>query len=686
MAQQAPPIDKLLQRPLYIFALPEELLASLQLQTPPDAAPETLETPPPTPASPSLNGAEGQEQGHKAATSCTLCGLAFADLQEQRSHARSDQHGYNIKQKLRGRPPVGEADFERLLGQLDESLSGSDSSESESGDEDGQEGVKAKDTTLSALLKRQAKVHDGDADDAPVRQRRRGAGTAPMLWFSSSKLPSNTSLGVYRALFSTQEQAADHVLDTIKRKQLAPKPAPHPQKQKPPPASSPEDGAPKLLPSTLPPPSSAAEPHYFLCMIGGGHFAALLVSLAPAPTKKSSAPDTPPPTILAHKTFHRYTTRRKQGGSQSANDASKGAAHSAGAGIRRYNESALTAEVRALLSEWRTWIVSAELCFVRATGSTNRRTLFGPYDEQVLDPRDARLRGFPFNTRRATQGELLRAFAELTRVKVDVVDDALLAKRAEEAASAARAKAEAARLASEHKAANTAKLAKPSKADEEAAQHTTQLQALIRRSKAPALLAYLASNGLSPEVRFFPPEAHFHASTPLLLAAAERSAVCVLALLVRGGADPAVRSGEGRTAWEIAGDRATRDSLRRARDALGEERWDWDGGAHVPSPLSQADVEARAAVEQKDLDAEAAAEGLRRAAEVERLRKADEGAGEGVKERKFGKGRVLAQASVTAEERRALEGRGMTEAMRALLERERRARAAEERVRRLRGG
>ena len=45
--------------------------------------------------------------------------------------------------------------------------------------------------------------------------------------------------------------------------------------------------------------------------------------------------------IKASKTFHRYTTRRKQGGAQSAQDASGKMAKSAGSTLRRYNEIAL---------------------------------------------------------------------------------------------------------------------------------------------------------------------------------------------------------------------------------------------------------------------------------------------------------------------------------------------------------
>ena len=50
------------------------------------------------------------------ATSCALCQLRFHNLQEQRSHIRSDLHGYNLKQKLKGLSPVEESEFDKLVG------------------------------------------------------------------------------------------------------------------------------------------------------------------------------------------------------------------------------------------------------------------------------------------------------------------------------------------------------------------------------------------------------------------------------------------------------------------------------------------------------------------------------------------------------------------------------------------
>lgn len=104
-------------------------------------------------------------------------------------------------------------------------------------------------------------------------------------------------------------------------------------------------------------------------MVAGGHFAGAVVQVsrpaeeqdlpAKAKAKAKTKPPKPKPEtlILQHKTFHRYTSkygcrvyyhrtenplaRRKQGGSQSVNDNSKGAAISAGATLRRYGEQAL---------------------------------------------------------------------------------------------------------------------------------------------------------------------------------------------------------------------------------------------------------------------------------------------------------------------------------------------------------
>jgi hypothetical protein len=621
-------------------------------------------------------GAEAENAiGSKA---CSLCGVAFQTVEEQRSHTRSDLHSYNLKQRMRGAKPVSEADFEKLVGgstvlplspaaltlpclDLDESLSGSDSSESE----DDEIGSARKETTLSALLKKQAAISSSynDDDQEFSRKKKRGSGKPPLLWFTTSTLPANTYLGIYRSIFTNAEQENEAALiDTIRAKQLSPKPQLKPQ----------------MSNNGLPMPEAYKGPHIFLCMIGGGHFAAMVVSLAPKQTK--SAPTGPlsrEATVLAHKTFHRYTTRRKQGGAQSANDSAKGAAHSAGSSLRRYNEQALTDEVRLLLQDWKGMIDTSELLFIRATGTTNRRTLFAPYDGQILRQNDPRIRGFPFSTRRATQNELMRSFVELTRVKVLEVDEAAVA------AAKAAAEEEARQSAATKKSKpSTAVSTKRTEEEETAALHTNQIQALIRRSKLPALLSYLKTNELSSDFMFYPPDSqqNYHTPTPLHLAASQNSSPLVSGLLIKAGATPTILNGDGKTPFDLAGDRATRDAFRVARSELGDARFDWSA-ARVPTPLSRADAEERDAREKKE---EGIREQERRKMEAERLKEdGPKVVNSGPLGKAAGRGRALAlgQVQKTAQEKREEEARGMTPEMRMRLEREKRARAAEERMR-----
>ncbi|KAI0423116.1 hypothetical protein F5X98DRAFT_4223 [Xylaria grammica] len=664
----APTTDKkaedLLKRPLYFYDIPHEVLSTLTLK--PDADSHHLDTNTPSPSNPGSQHAsrDASTENLVGSQACSLCGLSFATVEDQRSHQRSDWHHYNLKQKLRGIQPVSEAEFEKLLGDLDESLSGSESSESESDDDD----RSGKESTLTALLKKQATLADRNArtnsgntaaDEEDVddltKRRQRGSGKPPLLWFSSPLLPTNNYFGIYRTIFSPEDlKDESDIANVIKKKQLDPIAPPKPK----------ADGS--LLPQAY------KGPHIFLCMIGGGHFAAMVVSLSPRQTKHGTVgPMNREATVLAHKTFHRYTTRRKQGGSQSANDNAKGNAHSAGSSIRRYNEQALTDEIRLLLQDWKGLLDTSELLFIRATGATNRRTLFGPYEGQVLRANDPRIRGFPFSTRRATQNELMRSFIELTRLKVREIDPAETTKPVQEsspqAASTKPTKPVAPKLTEE---------------EETAQLHTSQLQAFIRRSKLPALLSYLKSNDLSSDFRFEPADAqqNHHAPTPLHLAASQNSAALISGLLLKAGADPTLQNNEGKTPFDLTGDRATRDAFRVARDELGESAWNWDA-AHVPAALNRADAERREARERAEAERK---EAERRAAEELRLRRE----GPRVSDTKTGKGRSVLDAGVprSAQDRREEEARGLTPEQRMKLDRERRARAAEERLRRMQQG
>jgi hypothetical protein len=318
-------------------------------------------------------------------------------------------------------------------------------------------------------------------------------------------------------------------------------------------------------------------------------------------------------------------------------------------------------------------IDTAEVLFIRATGNTNRKILFDKHEGQVLRQNDPRIRGFPFNTRRATQAELMRSFKELTRVKVSEIDGAALA-----AAAAATKQKEEAKQPTPRPQPKKPKL---SKEEEAALLHTSQIHALIRRSKVPALMSYISNNSIPPSFVFQPADSpqNFRCPMPIHLAANLNSPAVVSALLTRAQADPTVVNNEGRTPFELAGDRATRDAFRIARHELGESKWDW-AAAKVPSAVSKADAESRADRERIAAEEE---ESNRRKAGLERLQKED--AERAAKQAYRPGGRTLGAVEKTAAEERDEETRGMTPEMKMRLERERRARAAEERFRRMQG-
>ena len=573
---------------------------------------------------------------------------------------KNDLSEYPYKDELEKKVSISCSELDEQKDEFSESMFDSNSSDSE------QKTItlegKGPEKTLEADIKLNNQMNSESVH--PDLDKKRTA-KSPLIWFNTSILPENTYLGIYRAIFTNDNQEYGSLLvDVIKKKQLTPrsnaKIYPNPNNE-----FSSED--------------LNHDPHFFLCMIGGGHFAATVVSLVPKYTQaKEIGPMVKEVTVIAHKTFHRYTTRRKQGGAQSANDSAKGAAHSAGAGLRRYNEQALRNEVRVLLQDWKEMINSSELIFIRATGSSNRNTLFGPYDGQILRQEDPRIRGFPFSTRRATQTELLRSFVELTRTKIVKIDPlatkAVKPKTSEENCSSTSMKGKKSATA-------------PLLTEEEEINllHTSQIQALIRRQRLPALLTYLKSNLLSPDFRFYPPDIpqNFHASSPLLLASSLNSTLLVDGLLLKGGSDPSIKNGEGKTAFEIAGERSTRQAFRVARFEIGEEKWNWEQSG-VPSGISRNEAEARDQTEKQE---EEKKEEQRRKAETERLRKKDPSPNTGTPP--IGKSAARVRMAVTgqglksAQEKREEEAKGLTPEMQMRLERERRARAAEARMKKV---
>lgn len=94
-----------------VYDLPADILSTLTRKDDAEHE-ENIKTPPPT-EEPSTEEKAETTAGSKA---CSLCGVKFHTVEDQRSHVRSDLHGYNLKQRIRGAKPVSENDFEKLVG------------------------------------------------------------------------------------------------------------------------------------------------------------------------------------------------------------------------------------------------------------------------------------------------------------------------------------------------------------------------------------------------------------------------------------------------------------------------------------------------------------------------------------------------------------------------------------------
>lgn len=238
--------------------------------------------------------------------------------------------------------------------------------------------------------------------------------------------------------------------------------------------------------------------------------------------------------------------------------------------LRRYGEQALMEEIRALLTEWEDDIQLCERIFIRA--STHGKKSFWGYDGAVLDKTDERIRSFPFPTRRPTQQELLRCWHELTRVKVSHLTAEALAAQDEAYIASLQPKKQA--VAKPAPAPTPAPAAPKMSAEEEAQQdRARRLDDMVRKGRVDALRTFATR---------YPAEL-----TPLVLGtAASAGQEDVLRFLILDAKlDPAAPLEGGKRAYDLSANKGVRNLFRRlAFDH--PDMWDWQA-AHVPSGLSE---------------------------------------------------------------------------------------------------
>ncbi|KAG0242435.1 GPI inositol deacylase [Actinomortierella wolfii] len=500
---------------------------------------------------------------------------------------------------------------------------------------------------LTAEKNRQAKSQDPVLilQQQMLERQIQEAKMTPLIWFTSSLYDETVRFGVYKNALRNRGKT-DDILATLQSIQITPakfvpKQKKNKDQDKAKKGKQENDGEgehgekknddkegeeDKSAIVAQPDPQPTAR-YWTMILIGGGHFAGMIVDLAGTTTLHGREMK-----IIHHKTFHRYTVRRKQGGSQ----ATHGIANSAGARIRMYNEKALRDEVREQLNAWGKWIERSECVFIHAPGH-NRRTLL--YEGSVLTNayRSGRLRSLPFMTRRPTLKELKRAYTELSTIKVSILSEEMLkeleAKEQEELERALEERASASTPDPE-KQKIVEHVEKPPV--QEVPPELLKLVDLVKRGRAEAVSNHLLKHGIDPS-QLLPVAANGEydirrTPTILHLASVHGHASVVKILLETHHADPTITSlgqlkndlqdqHEGSinleedalmgatslTAYDVAKDKETRNAFRRAMAQLPDD-WDWVAGAHVPSALTpemEAEQERKAKEKAKKiLDAE----------------------------------------------------------------------------------
>ncbi|KAI8337712.1 hypothetical protein BC941DRAFT_426002 [Chlamydoabsidia padenii] len=546
--------------------------------------------------------------------SCGTCQQLFTDRTEHREHFCTDWHRYNIKRKLIfDQAPVSEAEFDDMLADLSDSLSGSESEQDISEDDDEDDGVKNKigselgtiseeDKVATLVGKQQIRLDEAQAIEDQVAATTSQWKThleqkySAVTWFS---VPSLTKvpyhLGIYRLLLESRKTATGAIEAVNQIQQSTP---------------SNKQSSPRI---------------WTLLMMGGGHFAGAVIDVnqSKGMVEQQGSKQV---NILTHKTFHRYTTRRKQGGSQSANDNGKGKANSAGAQIRRYNEMALQQDIRELLDQWKKYIDQSEFVIIHAP-SGNKKIIYG-YDGAILQKDNPKICNVPFTTRRPTLSELRRVYLELTTLKVVQMDEQSLLEHQQQL------KDKENRLRQRLEKTISKSTNEQKQQQEKAASDPIldKLLVLVKQGKVNLVQSYLEKHSDLPVIDRLPSSLidgsiHNGGSSDygrypsiLHLAASQGHAQVVSMLLRDIGSNPTVKNDIGKTAYEVSKDKATRNVFRRCMCDF-PDRWSWLAEARVPSPLT---LEEEKEQLEKDRKKKAKEDERKRLIELERQQKEDE--------------------------------------------------------------
>lgn len=246
---------------------------------------------------------------------------------------------------------------------------------------------------------------------------------------------------------------------------------------------------------------------------------------------------------VVHKTFHRYTTRAKQGGAQSSMDQSGKAPKSAGASLRRYGEQRLAEEIKDLVTnKWTAELAACDIIFV-SVSKRMKAILVGNARKPYV--KLAKVRRLPFVVGKITLEAIKEAYLRIASIVI--ADDQ----------TTERLTVKVKPLASVEK-------------DEPKAPVPVKEQPAAEEVFAPV-----------PRPQYREDKDELYTALHAAAAAADEARI---AELLDEGADPTERDGKGRVPFYLCDTQGAREAFRRWR-GLHEEDWDWQA-AQVPEGLT----------------------------------------------------------------------------------------------------
>lgn len=350
---------------------------------------------------------------------------------------------------------------------------------------------------------------------------------------------------------------------------------------------------------------------WIVLMRSGGHFAGAVFRGS---------------TVLTHKTFHRYTVRAKRGTIQSSRDTNHGGhkPKSAGASLRRYNETALEQEIADLMLSWKQYLHDAVAIFVRAP--KHNRHAFTPGKNSPLSPDDPRIRSIPFITRRPTFKEVKDVNGKLgtiysgvqcpipqpktqshtvkTHTQTDTQSHIDTTRSYVETVTSLKNSSQNSILDSENDEIKETSMdiQKSTKRRKKKMTHTNeadpvvkQLHELTGKGDVDALVKFLEDSGCKSfcsdqsdedkgTMNIVNINCLYEGNTALHLASVTGH-VDILNVLLMYGADPTIKNTHDKVPYMISRDKVTRDSFRRFMNQY-PDMYDYTV-AKIPSPLSE---------------------------------------------------------------------------------------------------